>query len=140
ERTTEGSALSRYVGPAACSSANCHGSVTPRSDSKTSLQNEYVTWHRSDRHAKAYEALLTERALHIARLLGMADTSATPSSWLARASHPERCLDCHTLNVPEARQPSTSGVKVEDGVSCEACHGPAGAWLTGHTERDWEPA
>ncbi len=46
-------AAPRYVGAAACASQNCHGSVTARRDSETSLQNEYVTWYRDDRHAKA---------------------------------------------------------------------------------------
>jgi hypothetical protein len=122
----------QYVGPAACSSNNCHGSVAPRTDSATSLQNEYVTWYKSDRHAKAYASLLTDRGLRIGRLLGMADASAEPATWIERGSHPERCLECHTLDRP--------GLKHEDGVSCEACHGPAGGWLTKHTERGWEPA
>ena len=128
----------RYVGAAACSSNNCHGSVTPRLDSKRSMQNEYVTWYKSDRHAKAYEALVGERALRIARLLGMVDASAAPATWLEQTPRAERCLACHTLNVPAGlRAPKFN---LEDGVSCEACHGPANAWLTKHTERGWDPA
>jgi len=124
-----------YVGPAACSSNNCHGSVTPRLDSERSLQNEYVTWYKSDRHAKAYDSLLTERGLRIARLLGMVQGPATAASWLENARQPERCLDCHALKLPGEPK-----LKPGDGVSCEACHGPAGPWLTQHTERGWEPA
>src|SRR5438094_879792 len=56
-----------YVGAGACSASNCHGSVVPRRDSKLSLQNEYITWYKQDRHAKAYSALSEERALRIAR-------------------------------------------------------------------------
>ena len=128
----------QYVGAAACSSSNCHGSVTARLDSAMSLQNEYVTWYKSDRHAKAYETLSTDRALRIARLVGMVDGTATPGDWLARAARPERCLDCHALDVPAAQRGPK--FKLEDGVSCEACHGPAGGWLTRHTERGWEPS
>ena len=128
----------RYVGAAACSSNNCHGSVTPRLDSKRSMQNEYVTWYKSDRHAKAYEALVGERALRIARLLGMVDASAAAATWLKQTPRAERCLDCHTLNVPAGLR--ASKFNLEDGVSCEACHGPANAWLTKHTERGWDPA
>src|SRR2546422_5478780 len=131
-------AASQYVGAAACSSSNCHGSVAARPDSARSLQNEYVTWYKSDRHAKAYESLRTDRALRIARLAGMVDGTATPEDWLARAARPERCLDCHALNVPASQRGPK--FKLEDGVSCEACHGPAGGWLTRHTERDWKPS
>jgi hypothetical protein len=116
-----------YAGAAACASQNCHGSVQPRRDSETSLQNEYVTWYQQDRHAKAYAVLVDERAQQIATRLGMSEAPREA----------KRCLDCHALNVP----PKARGARfrLEDGVSCEACHGPAGAWLERHTERDWKP-
>jgi len=128
--TVRGAALAverpQYVGPAACASQNCHGSVTPRSDSATSLQNEYITWYKEDRHAKSYAVLLEDRSQRMAARLG-----------LREAPHKaKRCLDCHAVNVPaKARGPK---FRLEDGVSCEGCHGPAGAWLARHTEHDWE--
>jgi hypothetical protein len=124
----------RYAGPGACAATTCHGSATPRPDSHTSLQNEYVTWSRADRHARAFAVLRTERALRIARLVGMADGNATPATWLARAPRRERCLDCHTLAA--AGEPRLDAA---DGVSCEACHGPAGDWLAAHTEPGVDP-
>ena len=125
---------SRYVGPGACAAPACHGATTPRADGSSTLQNEYVTWSRADRHARAFAVLGTEPALRIARLVGMADRDATAATWLARAPRRERCLDCHTLDVPgEPRLDPT------EGVSCEACHGPAGGWLAAHTEPGADP-
>ena len=125
-----------YVGAGACSASNCHGSVVPRRDSKLSLQNEYITWYKQDRHAKAYAALLDERSFKIARRLGMV-AGGEASTWLERAARPERCLECHALNAPAAERGPKFDVR--DGVSCEVCHGPAGGWIDRHTETGWTP-
>jgi hypothetical protein len=128
----------RYVGAGACAAANCHGSAVPRTDSATSLQNEYLTWFKSDRHARAYAVLLEERSLAMARRLGMVDATADAATWLERTTRPERCLGCHAVDAPAAaRGPKFD---IADGVSCEGCHGPAGGWLTRHTEEGWTPA
>ena len=48
----------------------------------------------------------------------------------------ERCLVCHAMYAPrESRGPK---FQLEDGVSCEACHGPAGVWLENHIDRKYE--
>lgn len=131
-----GDARPPYVGAGACAASNCHGSVVPRGDSKLSIQNEYITWYKQDRHAKAYAVLLDERSFDIARRLGMV-SGGDPATWLVRASHPERCLACHTLDVPAAERGPQFDVR--DGVSCEACHGPAGGWIDRHAEAGWTP-
>jgi hypothetical protein len=118
----------RYVGTAACASQNCHGSVTARGDSPRSLQNEYVTWYKEDRHAQAFAVLRSDRSRRIADLLGLREAP----------TEAKRCLDCHAVNVPKKAQGAK--FRLEDGVGCEACHGPAGAWLERHTERGWTPA
>ena len=115
-------APARSLGVASCASSLCHGSVQPWQESGV-RQDEYVTWSRSDRHARAYATLLTERSQKIAAKLG-----------LARPAHEaSECLDCHAHNVTAARRgPQFS---IADGVACEACHGPAERWLRGHVER-----
>ncbi len=112
-----------YRGAGSCASPNCHGSVTARADSRWVLQNEYATWRSCDRHASSYAVLHEPRSLSIARGLGM-----TEKPWKA-----DKCLDCHALNVPE----KPDGPRLADGVSCEACHGPAGSWIKEHTEKGW---
>jgi len=109
------------MGVVNCANSVCHGSVRPMKDSDV-LQTEYVTWSRVDKHARAYRVLSTESALRIARNLG-----------LAKPPNQEKiCLDCHAHNVPAALRGER--FRIEDGVSCEACHGPSGRWLQSHVQ------
>ncbi|HCO91266.1 MAG TPA: hypothetical protein DIT40_09870, partial [Alphaproteobacteria bacterium] len=55
-----------HLGVASCASSTCHGAVTSFTQS-TVLLNEYVTWVRKDKHAKAYEVLLNDESKRIAR-------------------------------------------------------------------------
>jgi len=108
------------VGVVNCSSGICHGSVRPYKDSNV-LQTEYVTWSRVDKHARAYLVLSNAQSQRIARNLGIGDPTKA-----------KVCLDCHAHNIPVAQQGER--FKMEDGVSCEACHGPGGKWLAIHSE------
>src|SRR4051812_45577713 len=108
------------LGVVNCASSLCHGSVSPWKDSSI-LQNEYVTWSRVDKHAtRAYHVLLEERSQRIARNLGLKEP----------AHQAKLCLDCHAYNPPPAQRGER--FKVADGVSCEACHGPAETWIRSH--------
>ncbi len=108
------------VGVVNCSSGICHGSVRPYKDSNV-LQTEYVTWSRVDKHARAFQVLSNPLSQRIARNLGIGDPTKA-----------KMCLDCHAHNVPVAMRGER--FKLEDGVSCEACHGPGGKWLAIHSE------
>ena len=108
------------MGVVNCANSLCHGSVEPIKDSNV-LQTEYVTWSRVDKHARAYQALFSEKSLRIAKNLG-----------LGKPSEAKICLDCHTHNVPRERRGER--FRLEDGVACEACHGPSGRWLESHVQ------
>jgi hypothetical protein len=114
-----------YVGPGSCAAVACHGSIRPPAGGRI-LQTEYSTWIAQDRHARATEVLSNPVSVRIGRILGIATPSSSP-----------RCLTCHALDVPEGRQARTFA---NEGVSCEACHGPASAWLGPHTTRGWTHA
>jgi hypothetical protein len=126
--TTNGSAPlpyqapNKHMGVATCASSVCHGSVTPSGGHDVRL-DEFVTWSHQDKHSQAYNALASEKGHSIAAKLGLAD---------ARTA--QVCLDCHSDNVPAAQR--GKDFTVSDGVSCEACHGGAGPWLTSHSSRD----
>lgn len=113
--------LHRFEGVASCSSSNCHGSVSPRNVTAV-LQNEYTTWSRHDAHSKAWVNLGNEDSQRIAKHLGLGDPQQEPL-----------CLKCHSTFVP----PSQRGEKfrLEDGVSCERCHGGAEHFLQSHVEK-----
>ena len=111
------------LGTVTCASSLCHGSVKLWKDS-TVLQNEYLTWSRTDKHARAYNVLLNERSRRIAANLG-----------LKQPAHEAKiCLDCHAHVVPEERRGER--FKITDGITCEGCHGPAQKWVKTHVEPD----
>lgn len=117
-------AKGQYLGPASCASSNCHGSAKPR-DVYDVKQNEYFTWLKHDKHTQAYNVLLNEVSERIARnmkLKGKAYESAL-------------CLDCHAWNAPKSAQ--ARPLDPREGITCEACHGPAGGWIARHTEAGW---
>jgi hypothetical protein len=110
----------RHLGVASCAGSLCHGAAEPQSGSDI-LQNEYLTWHRDDRHAEAWNVLLGKRSRAIGEKLGIA--------------HPEqsdRCLGCHSDAVPANLRGKR--FQVSDGIGCEACHGGAEHWIDSHTD------
>ena len=114
----------KYIGPGSCAATSCHGSVKPVAGSRI-LQTEYTTWILKDKHSRAYQALTSDVAERMARILKLG----------AKAEESPKCLACHALYAaPEQRG---RAFEISEGVSCENCHGPASAWLGAHTTRDW---
>lgn len=113
----------RTVGTVNCASSTCHGAVEPWAQGNV-LRNEYTTWHRLDRHTKAYAVLKNEQSQRIAQKLGF-----------KRPAHEEKaCLDCHSHNP----RPELRGERhvLAEGIGCEGCHGPAERWIKTHVEPD----
>src|SRR2546426_6753318 len=123
--TSSGAQL--YMGVGSCAAVQCHGSLRELTTSKAGVrQTEHPHWLFKEKHAKAYEVLLKDRSLVMAKNLKMPEPPAQS----------ERCLVCHAMYAPkESRGPK---FQLEDGVSCEACHGPAGVWLENHIDRKYE--
>lgn len=73
---------------------------------------QFKIWSESA-HAKAFATLATPEALAVGKKLGLAKPPQESAE----------CLVCHTTGF---KAPAEARVKVkpEDGVSCEACHGP----------------
>jgi hypothetical protein len=114
-------APARYTGTGSCSSSNCHGNVQPVKGSEI-LHNEYYTWTRHDKHSQAFTNLTKAPARRMASLLGLGDPTKEPA-----------CLTCHATYVP-SKELRGDKYSVEDGVSCESCHGAAEHWLSSHAE------
>lgn len=112
----------KSLGVGSCASSLCHGAIEPWKKSGV-LQNEYVTWSRRDKHARAYTVLLNERSKEIASRLKLPQP----------AHESDTCLGCHAHNVPKPLRHER--FVLSDGVSCEACHGPASRWINSHVER-----
>jgi hypothetical protein len=111
----------KTLGTVTCANSLCHGSITPWHESPV-LQNEYVTWSRLDKHARAYRVLHEDLSRDIVRKLGL----PTP------AHETKLCLDCHAHNVREPLRGER--FLISDGITCEGCHGPAERWIKSHVE------
>jgi hypothetical protein len=116
-----------YVGVAACANSGCHGATLPLNAQRV-RQNEYYTWLNSDRHARAYNVLFNPVSARIARNMRLK----------AKPYQEKVCLDCHSTNVP--KDLVSGRIDPEDGVQCEACHGPASGWRGEHVQEGWTHA
>lgn len=125
-------AQTKYLGSLAC--ARCH--TEPQAQDKIAdeqrhrrtdfvLLTEYVTWKERDKHSQAYLALQNERSQRMGKLLGVDVTTAAAG-----------CIACHAMPFAEERRGDQ--FRIEDGVSCDGCHGPSSEWLTPHfTDKNW---
>lgn len=104
-----------HLGAGSCAAQACHGGAVAE-------RKEYKVWATEDKHHKAYDVLLGSLGQRIGTRLGIDPTRE------------ESCLGCH----------ATTGVRlakthvVEDGVSCELCHGGAKEWLGPHATPEWQ--
>ena len=121
----QASAIGSFTGPGSCAAAACHGAVKPAANSRI-LQTEYTTWIAQDRHARAATVLSNPVSVRMATILGIGTAHSAP-----------KCLACHSLEPAGGQKAHTF---TAEGVSCEACHGPASGWLGPHTTRGWTHA
>lgn len=108
----------QFVGAKRC--GMCHQSAP--------LGQQYQTW-ASSRHARAYETLGTEHAKSVAATLGIDDPQASG-----------RCLKCHATAYWFSTQRLSEQIPVEEGVSCESCHGPGKDYISLSVMKDREKA
>ena len=105
----------KYVGVGKC--RVCHMNAKLGGDN-------YNAWKESP-HAKAFETLASDKAKAKAKELNIANPQTS-----------ERCVKCHVTayGVPPAQV--LAGVKNEDGIGCERCHGPGSDYLPNEVMRD----
>jgi hypothetical protein len=123
------SAEPTYVGVKKC--RTCH--------KKELIGNQHAAWEKS-KHAQAFEALKSDKAVELAKQKGIAGPP----------HQAKECLKCH---VTAYGQPATAFDKGKllseaDGVQCESCHGPGSDYKKKSTMADhakavaaglWEP-
>lgn len=93
------------------------------------LLNEISTWMVHDHHYQAYSVLLNEQSQQMARRLGIEKDGKS------LVHQHVQCLACHTSAPVSQMSAGEDGIVDVDtlksslfnnGVSCEACHGPMG--------------
>lgn len=111
-----------FVGTAGCSSSLCHGGAGEK-------RGQLPTWQRLDHHAKSFATLGTERSARMAQSLSLGDPRTAV-----------RCTECHAPMAAVPTERLAAGVKPEEGISCENCHGPSSNWIRSHTRTDFSHA
>lgn len=91
-----------YVGVAMCKA--CHNT--------TKSGKQYAIWD-SSAHSKAYEVLASAEAKALGKKMGIDDPQKS-----------DKCLSCHTTGFGAPASLKGPKLTQEEGVSCEACHGP----------------
>lgn len=114
------------TGVASCTAAGCHGAAHPDSV----VGSEYNVWIADDPHARAYNVLFEPESARMIRLL-----DGKPAGAPVAPHEDNRCLVCHSMTHWQPVDPQLD--IVTDGVSCEACHGPAEQWLAVHYEPEF---
>ena len=92
----------KYVGVTMCSA--CHRSEK--------AGKQFDIW-KGSKHAEAFKTLQTPKADEIAKGKGLK----------TKAAESPECLECHVTGYG-ADKAIAGALKQEDGVQCEACHGP----------------
>jgi hypothetical protein len=93
--------------------------------------SEWKIWAEQDKHASAYKVLSEPRSQRIGQLMAK-DVLAADTG----------CIQCHTSNaVNELWSPACfrngQNAYVQEGVSCQTCHGPAELWESEHIKTTW---
>lgn len=96
-----------YIGVKNC---NCHNSLS---------RGKQVDIWKQSRHSNAYKSLTTDSAFLIAKNKGLKHS----------ANNSQECIVCHTTGSEDY---ITKKFPIEDGVTCESCHGAASLWRDIH--------
>lgn len=106
----------KYVGVKKCKT--CH--------SMKKIGKQYQIWSEN-RHAKALESLGSEESLAYAAENDIEDPTTDP-----------QCLNCHSTAATVDKALLTETITVEEGVSCESCHGPGSEYKSMKIMKDHE--
>ncbi|HVP39127.1 MAG TPA: cytochrome c family protein, partial [Candidatus Saccharimonadales bacterium] len=104
----------KYVGVLKCKM--CHNSAAKGA--------QYTVW-TTMKHSKAFAALASDSAKKIAKDKGIEDPQKDP-----------KCLKCHVTGYGKPAEEFEATFKPEDGVQCEACHGPGKDYMAMQVMKD----
>ncbi|MDZ7372954.1 MAG: cytochrome c family protein [candidate division KSB1 bacterium] len=86
---------------------------------------QFQKWQASP-HAKAYEVLATEQAKSVASKAGVQGDPQKAAE----------CLKCHVTAYDAPASAKSATYKMEEGVTCEACHGPGSEYFKMNVMKD----
>ncbi len=103
-----------YIGAQKCKM--CHNSAAKGA--------QYTKWTEA-MHSEAFATLGTDKAKEIASAKGIVDPQKA-----------DECLSCHVAGHAAPAVQLTQKYSAEEGVSCEACHGPGGDYWKMNVMKD----
>lgn len=107
----------KYIGASKCKM--CH--------LKPATGEQYNVWLKGP-HAGAMKTLESEQSMEIAKKMGISDPTTDAA-----------CIKCHsTVGAVDAKL--VASAKMEEGVSCESCHGPGSMYKGASVMRNKELA
>ena len=92
-------------------------------------QGEQLRIWEESHHAKAFATLGTPEAKEAAAKLGIDDPQKSG-----------KCLKCHSTAYGFTEEVVSTAIPVEEGVSCESCHGPGKDYMKKSVMEDIEQA
>ena len=95
---------------------------------KVEQGEQFRIWQES-KHAKAFETLGTPAAKEVAAKFGISDPQTSG-----------KCLKCHATAFWFSEEKVSEAIPVEEGVSCESCHGPGKDYMKKSVMQDRETA
>jgi hypothetical protein len=104
----------KYVGMKGCK--GCHG--------RDKIGNQYKIWSEGP-HAKTYTQLGEKAGKEVAEKAGV---KGDPQK-------AKECLECHVTAYGVDKEQLDKGYKAEEGVTCEACHGPGEKYKRTHIKK-----
>ena len=110
-------AQSKYVGADKCKM--CHNSPAKG--------EQYKHWQNT-KHSKAFQTLSSPEAIEYAKNNGIADPAKEP-----------KCLSCH-CTAAMIDKALIETLPLEEGVTCESCHGPGSIYKSMNIMKDKELA
>ena len=121
------------LGTSSCASAACHNQEVAGVKGR-----EYDVARQDLAHQRAYEVLFGERSQKMVR----AYYPQLKHAPVVSPQHDALCVKCHVhpcvTQSPIATIEGSRQFRLEDGVSCESCHGAAGGWIDRHHRPEWK--
>ena len=81
---------------------------------------QWTVWTKTE-HRQAFKVLSSEKALEVGKKLGLEKLPSESAS----------CLKCHVTGYNEKTHAVPAKLKMQEGIQCESCHGPASAHMEG---------
>ena len=106
--TSGGEKADKYVGMVKCKT--CH---------RAKIRGQQFQKWVAGPHAKAYEVLGTDKAKAVAKKAGVKGSPQEAAE----------CLTCHVTAYNVADSLKAATYKMEEGITCEACHGPGSSYF-----------